>query len=115
MITLENNYSKKSEGGFMKNLAFVLSITLFNVSVYASQASENLVSKKKIIAVLDAINGVNDVVESVKLDTGGKLYVAYVRNGSDCQEALYRVQPIKNKPGQYTAQYVDLNWSGSCH
>jgi hypothetical protein len=77
------------------------------------QATENLASKRKIQAVLDAVKGVNDVVQAVRLESNNQ-YVLSVRNGGACYEALYKVKPVANKPATFTAQYMDLISSGAC-
>ncbi len=106
----------------MKKLLFIGAVFTF-VTTFAfagpnissgPQATENLVSKQKIKAVLEAITGVNDVVESVSLDAGKVLYVVSVRNGQACQESYYKVTPVKNGLAEYTAQFVDLISAGPC-
>jgi len=78
--------------------------------------TENLVSKRKIQAVMDAITDVNDVIESVQLDTGRILYVVKVRNGQACSESLFKVQPVSGGlPVTFSAQYVDLISAGPCN
>ena len=76
-------------------------------------ATENLESKQKIRAVMDAINDVNDVILSVALDSGGVLYIAKIRNGEACQESLYKVIP-NGGMAQFIASYVVLLSSGPC-
>ena len=76
--------------------------------------TENMVSKQKIIAILSAITGVNEVVQSVSISDGGQLYTATIRTGEACQESLYKITPFKSKPGTYLASFVDMISSGPC-
>ena len=80
-----------------------------------SPATENLISKQKITAVMNAITQPNDVVEGVQLDSGRELYIVSVRNGAACSKSYYKVDIAKNSsPIEYLARYVDLIASGSC-
>lgn len=78
------------------------------------QASENLVSRLKIASVLNAITGVNDVVESVQLENASQ-YIVTIRNGQACNESLYTVKIAKTQPLKFTAKYTDLISSGPCN
>ena len=73
--------------------------------------TENLKSKLKIQAVLNAINDVNDVIESVELDAGGRLYNVKIRSGESCSVQTYKVAAVN---GQFKAQYVDMISFGDC-
>src|SRR5262245_18957266 len=85
-----------------------------NVST-GPEGTENLVSKRRIQAVMNAITDVNDVVEGVQLDSGRILYIAKVRNGEACSESYYKVEPVTGGlPATFVARFVGLISAGPC-
>lgn len=105
------------------NKALFLVLMAFSASVFAEgpnvsngpAATQNLSSKKKIQAVMDAITGANEVVESVALDAGKVLYIAKVSDNGACSESFYKVEPDNSSvPGQYIARFVNLISAGPC-
>lgn len=108
----------------MKNLflviAFAFTTTAFagpNVSV-GPQATENVVSKLKIEAVMAAVTGPNEAILAVYQDAGGLDYVAVVKDttGNACSATLYSVTPIQgSSPVKYEAKYRELLQAGACN
>lgn len=76
----------------------------------------NLVSKKKIQAVLEAITGENDVVLGVELAEGGLTYNVKIRNNTECSIEAYQVKPISKGPGplKFSATFQDSLYAGPC-
>ena len=76
----------------------------------------NLVSKKKIQAVLEAVNGENDVILGVEVAEGGLTYNVKIRNGSECSIEAYQVKPVSKGPGpvKFSAKYQDSLYAGPC-
>lgn len=76
----------------------------------------NLVSKKKIQAVLNAVTGENDAVLGVEVADGGLTYNVKIRNGSDCSVEAYQLTPVSKGPGpvKYFAKVQGILYAGPC-
>lgn len=80
------------------------------------QGSENMISKAKLKAVLEAITDANDAVIAIELADGGLQYIATVRNGNCIQQYLYNVKAKKKSTTaiKFEATFVDMSSPPNC-
>ena len=104
----------------MKNITLILIAALSVSSAFAApdvrlgpnasggpQATENLESKLKIKAILDAIQNPNDVIMGIEVNGSSGQYLVTIRNGNCTQKDLFQVR-VSNQEEFYSASFVDM-------